>query len=109
VSAICDRVAVMYAGRIVETGSTEDILRAPAHPYTAKLIACVPVLGEPGRRLDAIPGRPPVVNRLPAGCAFAARCPRAQSDCRNGNIPLTPSTDGRAVRCLHPLAEGETA
>jgi peptide/nickel transport system permease protein len=107
VSAICDRVAVMYAGRIVETGPTEQILEAPAHPYTAKLIACVPVLGEPGRRLDAISGRPPVVNNLPDGCAFAPRCPRAKSDCRTGDIPLDPIAPGRAARCLYPLAEGE--
>jgi peptide/nickel transport system permease protein len=109
VSAICDRVAVMYAGRIVETGPTEAILEAPAHPYTAKLIACVPVLGEPGRRLDAIPGRPPVVNRLPEGCAFAARCPRARPDCRRGEIALEAIGEGRAARCLHPLAPGESA
>jgi len=105
VSAICDRVAVMYAGRIVETGTTEEILESPAHPYTRKLIDCVPVLGEPERRLDAIEGRPPVVNALPDGCAFAARCPRVQSDCRRGEIPLDPLGDRRAVRCLHPLVE----
>jgi peptide/nickel transport system permease protein len=109
VSAICDRVAVMYAGRIVETGPTEEILRAPLHPYTARLIACVPVLGEPGRRLDAIPGRPPLVNRLPEGCAFAARCPRVRPDCRTGEIALDPIGEGRAARCLYPLAAGEDA
>jgi peptide/nickel transport system permease protein len=109
VSAICDRVAVMYAGRIVETGPTEEILRAPLHPYTARLIACVPVLGEPGRRLDAIPGRPPLVNRLPEGCAFAARCPRVRPDCRTGDIALDPIGEGRAARCLYPLAAGEDA
>ncbi len=103
VSAICDRVAVMYAGRIVETGRTEDVLARPAHPYTGKLIDCVPVLGQPERRLDAIEGRPPVVNALPAGCAFAARCERAEADCRAGEIPLTAFGEGRAVRCLHPL------
>lgn len=103
VSAICDRVAVMYAGRFVETGSTAEILSSPAHPYTAKLIDCVPVLGQPDRRLDAIPGRPPVVNRLPQGCAFADRCPRVQADCRAGPIPLMEFAPGRAVRCIHPL------
>jgi peptide/nickel transport system permease protein len=108
VSAICDRVAVMYAGRIVETGRTEDVLARPAHPYTGKLIDCVPVLGQPERRLDAIEGRPPVVNALPAGCAFAARCERAEADCRAGEIPLTAFGEGRAVRCLHPL-NGEVA
>ena len=108
VSAICDRVAVMYAGQFVETGTTEEILSAPAHPYTAKLIDCVPVLGQPDRRLDAIEGRPPVVNNLPVGCAFAARCPRAQEDCRAAPVPLTEFGEGRTVRCIHPLT-GETA
>ncbi|WP_417768188.1 dipeptide/oligopeptide/nickel ABC transporter permease/ATP-binding protein [Stappia sp.] len=108
VSAVCDRVAVMYAGRIVETGETGEVLARPAHPYTGKLIDCVPVLGQPERRLDAIEGRPPVVNALPAGCAFAERCERAEADCRQGDIPLSPFGEGRAVRCLHPLA-GEAA
>ncbi|WPZ13723.1 dipeptide/oligopeptide/nickel ABC transporter permease/ATP-binding protein [Nitratireductor rhodophyticola] len=108
VSAVCDRVAVMYAGRIVETGTTEEVLNAPAHPYTRKLIDCVPVLGEPGRRLDAIEGRPPVVNDLPPGCAFAARCPRVKPDCRRGHIALTSLGDTQAVRCLYPMT-GETA
>ncbi|MEQ8401395.1 MAG: dipeptide/oligopeptide/nickel ABC transporter permease/ATP-binding protein [Roseitalea porphyridii] len=103
VSAICDRVAVMYAGQFVETGTTEEILSAPAHPYTAKLIDCVPVLGEPDRRLDAIEGRPPMVNDLPEGCAFAPRCPRAQADCRAAPIGLTELGEGRTVRCIHPL------
>lgn len=108
VSAVCDRVAVMYAGRIVETGTTEEVLNAPAHPYTRKLIDCVPVLGEPGRRLDAIEGRPPVVNDLPPGCAFAARCPRVKPDCRRGHIALTSLGDTQAVRCLYPMT-GEIA
>ncbi|TYC49358.1 dipeptide/oligopeptide/nickel ABC transporter permease/ATP-binding protein [Rhodobacterales bacterium] len=105
VSALCDRVAVMYAGRIVETGRTEDVLNHPKHPYTAKLIECVPVLGEPERRLDAIEGRPPVVDKLPEGCAFADRCPFVQADCRRGEIDLEMSSPERGVRCLHPLNE----
>ncbi|SON58099.1 putative D,D-dipeptide transport ATP-binding protein DdpD [Hartmannibacter diazotrophicus] len=110
VSAICDRVAVMYAGRIVETGPTADLLARPAHPYTAKLIDCVPVLGEPERRLDAIEGRPPMVNRLPPGCAFADRCPRVEKECRVGDIPMVAAEGkGRAVRCLHPMNAEETA
>ena len=103
VSAICDRIAVMYAGRIVETGTTEEILSSPAHPYTAKLIDCVPVLGEPERRLDAIEGRPPVVNRLPQGCAFASRCPRSQNECRTGEIGMKTLGERRQVRCLFPI------
>ncbi|AMN53126.1 peptide ABC transporter permease [Labrenzia sp. CP4] len=109
VSALCDRVAVMYAGRIVETGTTEEVLANPRHPYTAKLIECVPVLGEPDRRLDAIEGRPPVVNNLPDGCAFAERCPHAQASCRTGEINLEMSSETRGVRCLFPLNSGATA
>ncbi len=105
VSEICDRVAVMYAGRIVELGRTEDVLARPAHPYTRKLIDCVPILGEPDRRLDAIEGLPPPVNRLPPGCAFADRCPRVEPDCRNGDIALRDLGDDRAARCLYPLRE----
>lgn len=105
VSAICDRVAVMYAGKIVETGTTDEILSSPAHPYTAKLIDCVPVLGEPDRRLDAIQGRPPIVNRLPQGCAFAPRCPQAREECRSGEIEMTALGERRRVRCLFPLTQ----
>ncbi|MEP5515659.1 MAG: ABC transporter ATP-binding protein, partial [Bauldia litoralis] len=106
VSEICDRVAVMYAGRIVELGTTEDVLSRPAHPYTRKLIDCVPILGDPDRRLDAIEGLPPTVNRLPPGCAFADRCPRVRDDCRAGEIALADIGD-RQVRCLYPLVETE--
>ncbi|TFF19686.1 ABC transporter ATP-binding protein [Jiella endophytica] len=107
VSEIADRVAVMYAGRIVETGETAEILTRPAHPYTRMLIDCVPVMGEPERRLDAVPGRPPAVNRLPPGCAFADRCPRVQPDCREGEIPLETKRGSLEARCLHPLGPGE--
>jgi peptide/nickel transport system permease protein len=65
VAQLCDRVAVMYAGRIVEEGPTAAILNAPAHPYTSKLMACVPELGGGRRRLEAIPGLPPAVDKLP--------------------------------------------
>ena len=102
VSEVCHRVAVMYAGRIVEIGPTEAVLDAPAHPYTERLIACVPRLGEPGRRLEAIPGLPPPVNALPSGCAFAERCPHAEPACREGEISLDALGDGHAVRCIKP-------
>ncbi|TFL17851.1 dipeptide/oligopeptide/nickel ABC transporter permease/ATP-binding protein [Jannaschia formosa] len=102
VAQLCDRVAVMYAGRIVEEGPTAAILDTPTHPYTARLMACVPELGAGKRRLEAIPGLPPVVDRLPVGCAFADRCDRTQPDCRAGEIDLARH-GARAVRCLHPV------
>jgi peptide/nickel transport system permease protein len=107
VAQLCDRVAVMYAGRIVEEGPTAEVLAAPAHPYTARLIACVPELGTGRRRLEAIPGLPPNVDDLPPGCAFAPRCPKAQPDCRQGEIPLTGGA--RRVRCLYPEVKLEAA
>ncbi|MBT9384987.1 dipeptide/oligopeptide/nickel ABC transporter permease/ATP-binding protein [Pseudooceanicola sp. CBS1P-1] len=101
VAQLCDRVAVMYAGRIVEEGPTMQILDAPAHPYTKRLIACVPELGGGRRTLAAIPGLPPVVDKLPEGCAFAPRCAKAQEACRRGEIALEGAAP-RAVRCLFP-------
>jgi peptide/nickel transport system permease protein len=100
VGQLCDRVAVMYGGRIVETGPTATVLAAPAHPYTRRLIACVPELGTGRRRLAAIPGLPPAVDALPDGCAFAPRCDKAQDACRTGEIALCG--DARQVRCLFP-------
>jgi peptide/nickel transport system permease protein len=102
VSEVCHRVAVMYAGRIVEIGPTGQVLDAPAHPYTERLIACVPRLGEPGRRMEAIPGLPPAVNALPPGCAFAERCPHAEAACREGEIALNALDAAHAVRCIKP-------
>jgi len=103
VSELCDRVIVMYAGRIVETGGTAEVLRDPRHPYTRRLMACVPVLGQPERALDAIPGLPPPVNRLPPGCHFAERCDRVIDQCRIGNIPLEALGPGRSSRCIRAL------
>ena len=109
VAQLCDRVAVMYAGQIVEKGPTKAILDAPAHPYTKRLIACVPELGGGRRELAAIPGLPPSVDDLPVGCAFAARCEKAQEACRKAPVEMaqgTATTGGaRAVRCLFPEEE----
>lgn len=101
VAQLCDRVAVMYAGRIVEQGATGAVLEAAAHPYTRRLIACVPELGEGQRKLEAIPGLPPAVDRLDPGCAFAPRCQKAQAVCTQGEIALV-GAGVRAVRCLFP-------
>ncbi|MCZ4281505.1 dipeptide/oligopeptide/nickel ABC transporter permease/ATP-binding protein [Kiloniella laminariae] len=102
VAQLCDRVAVMYAGQIVEEGPTAAILDDPQHPYTKRLMACVPELGGGKRELHAIAGLPPAVDQLPQGCAFAARCEFAQEVCRQGGIMLEPKGE-RAVRCLFPV------
>ena len=109
VAQLTDRVAVMYAGEVVEEGPTEAVLAAPAHPYTRRLIACVPELGAGKRRLEAIPGLPPALDALPRGCAFAPRCEKARDVCRADPVPLE-GQGARAVRCLFPEAgEGEPA
>ncbi len=101
VSQLCDRVAVMYAGRVVESGPTGNLLANPLHPYTKRLIACVPELGGGRRALEAIPGLPPPVDDLPQGCAFAPRCAKAQAVCGEKEIALDAS-GSHIVRCLFP-------
>jgi oligopeptide/dipeptide ABC transporter ATP-binding protein len=99
VSRICDRVAVMYAGRIVEIGPVRRIFTAPAHPYTRALIDSIPRLGAKADRLAAIEGQPPDLARLPAGCAFAPRCPRVMDRCRVEAPPELAVAPGHASRC----------
>ncbi len=100
VSEICDRVVIMYAGQIAETGTVSAVFGSPRHPYTRRLIDCVPRLGEPERALDAIPGLPPSVSDLPAGCYFADRCDIAVDACRARAVPLDELAPGRAARCI---------
>ncbi len=100
VQELCERVLVMYAGRIVEQGPVSEVFGRPRHPYTERLIACVPVLGQPDRAVDAIPGLPPPVNRLPDGCAFAPRCSLAIDACRQGEIELRIVDQHHAARCI---------
>ncbi|MEN8917146.1 MAG: ABC transporter ATP-binding protein, partial [Octadecabacter sp.] len=109
VAQLCERVAVMYAGQIVEEGPTKTILNAPAHPYTSRLMACVPELGHGRRELAAIPGLPPVVDKLPEGCAFAERCHKANDTCRHGNIELVRHGADNFVRCIAPETAAQEA
>ena len=87
VAEFCDRVAVMYAGRIVECGPVQQIFEAPAHPYTRALIASVPKMTGPVGRLTTIEGQPPSLMDLPAGCRFADRCAQVEPRCREAYPP----------------------
>ncbi len=105
VSAVCERIVVMYAGEIVESGSVEEIYGRPLHPYTRRLMACVPRVGSRGAEMDAIPGLPPALDRLPAGCRFAERCDMAIEACTSAPIPLEEHANespvgAREVRCI---------
>ena len=102
ISQICDKVAVMYAGKIVETGPAAEILKSPAHPYTARLKSCVPELGQGKRNLIAIPGFPPMIDNMPSGCAFASRCGKAEQNCQSAMVDIKKIGQERAVRCLFP-------
>jgi len=105
ISELCDQVAVMYAGQLVEFGSVDDIRSRPLHPYTRRLMACVPQLGNRDQPLDAIPGLPPALDDLPGGCRFADRCDLVGDECRGG--PILLRRDGaRLARCVR--VDGET-
>jgi peptide/nickel transport system ATP-binding protein len=108
VSSLAKKLAVMYAGRIVEHGPTAALLRDPRHPYTAGLIASLPAMATPGSPLAQIPGTTPSLLSLPPGCPFAPRCDFATSDCM-AEPEITVEGD-RGWRCFHPVgaAEAET-
>jgi oligopeptide/dipeptide ABC transporter ATP-binding protein len=99
VARMCDSVAVMYAGRVIESGPVRQIFNAPAHPYTQALIESIPRLGGGPERLTAIDGQPPDLAQLPRGCAFQARCPRVMDRCREEEPSVTVLTDQHNARC----------
>jgi peptide/nickel transport system ATP-binding protein len=102
VAELCERVAIMYAGQIVETGSTRRLLARPSHPYTASLLRAVPRLGSHVERLQSIEGQPPDLRQPITGCRFAPRCPEALPLCRAQAPPLIqPEKDGSVACWLH--------
>lgn len=102
VAEMADRVAVMYAGQIVEQGLTTELFTRPRHPYLDALIGAQPDGGDRGQRLSTIPGRVPSAARMPAGCRFHPRCSFAQERCRTGEVTLleVPSSSQHSVRCV---------
>jgi len=111
IAAICDRVAVMYAGRIVETGPVAEVFLDPRHPYTRGLLESQPTLDnialDGSSRLPSIPGMVPPLSDLPSGCAFHPRCPRATEVCRSLVPPM--AGEGRQAACFHPVSAADRA
>ena len=107
VSGLANRIAVMYAGRIVEEGATTDVLVSPAHPYTRGLLRSLPSHNRPGESLTQIPGAPPRLLGQRVGCAFAPRCDQARGLCVELD-PAATAVGNRAVRCHFALREEVT-
>jgi len=110
VAETCDEVAVMYAGRIVEYGSVEDIFYRPKHRYTKGLLDSIPHFetGQRRDRLQTIKGMVPSLLNLPKGCRFADRCPAAADDCRQADPPLIQMSEKHFAACIHPVVDNPT-
>ncbi len=102
ISGLADHVSVMYAGRIVESGTVEEVLERPMHPYTRGLLDSVPSRNTPGRPLSQIAGMTPSLLRLGQACAFRERCARAVADC--AVAPPSRAVEARVLRCVNPVA-----
>jgi peptide/nickel transport system ATP-binding protein len=101
IAETCDRVAVLYAGRVVEIGPVHDVINHPAHPYTVGLMASIPDMAQDRERLNQIDGAMPRLNAIPAGCAFNPRCPRRFDRCTAERPDLLPAGATRAACWLH--------
>ena len=109
-AAVCRRIAVMYAGRIVEEGPSAAVFEAPAHPYTRALAAAFPIIGDPAFRMNpsGLAGDPPDPRELPSGCPFHPRCPVAVKVCPSVDVELWPAGPGRRAACVHVPGSGVT-
>jgi peptide/nickel transport system ATP-binding protein/oligopeptide transport system ATP-binding protein len=103
VANMCQRVAVMYAGRVVEYTDVFALFNSPAHPYTEGLLRSLPIVGRKQNKLDTIEGQPPMLNRLPPGCAFTRRCKYAKDKCKSVPPELVSIGKGHEVRCYFPI------
>ncbi len=107
IAQICQQVAVMYAGQVVECGPIEAVFREPRHPYTLSLLRSVPSFDVVREKLLTIPGSPPDLAAPPSGCRFHPRCPFAQPDCTSGDFPLRSIDEARSTACIHSEACAE--
>ena len=108
VSQMADRIIVMYCGKIVESGSRDDVIRRPSHPYTEGLLNSIPRMGEEQKRLESIPGMVPSMLDLPQGCYFAPRCKYCQDICRTVAPENHEVGPGHCAACHFPLTGGES-
>ena len=106
VAQLVDRVAVMYAGRVVETADVETIFRLPTHPYTRGLMACMASSASGARRLRTIAGQAPQPGEIPFGCAFAPRCPEVRDTCRVDPLARVVIAEGHEALCKFPVTDG---
>lgn len=109
VAEVCDYVVVMYAGKVVEQGTVEDIFRKPSHPYTRGLLNSLPSYGGQAKqgRLETIPGLVPSLTDLPSGCRFQDRCTKKETKCSSAEPTLEKVGDGHAAACYFPVKPGE--
>jgi oligopeptide/dipeptide ABC transporter ATP-binding protein len=106
VAEMADRVAVLYAGQIVELAPAAGLLQNPLHPYTRALIQSIPRMNDESKRLTSIPGSVPRLGDYPTGCRFFPRCPVARTDCAGKPVGLAELAPGRYVRCAYARADG---
>lgn len=103
VATVADRVAVMYAGEMMECGPVEKVLGAPSHPYTLGLLSCLPEFGQEGRRLNVIDGSIPGLFDVTTGCRFKARCPAYAPGACDDDVPLASLDADHTCRCVRPI------